>query len=60
MKKIIEWLKVHWHERIFKIGTAGGLILVYMEIFHRPELNALLTNPVVIGAVASLLIGKKI
>lgn len=59
MDKIINWFKRHWQERIFKISTACGLALAFMELFHRTELNALLINPIIIGAVCTLLIGIK-
>lgn len=59
MKNLIDWLNHHWQERGFKISTACGLIIIYMELFHRPELNALLVNPICVTAIIGWLVGTK-
>lgn len=34
MNKILEWFKLHWHGRIFKLFVILGLFDIYLIIFH--------------------------
>jgi hypothetical protein len=67
MNKFIEWFSVHWQQRVFKLSTACGLGILYLEIFHHAALNSLIDkimdNPdfitALVGAITAFLIGTK-
>lgn len=67
MNKFIEWFKFHWQQRAFKISTACGLIVLYLEIVHHQEFNILIHNvfgnsafiTTIVGAVGTYLLGTK-
>lgn len=59
MQKIIDWFKFHWQQRIFKICTVIAVVVGFMEIFHKPELDIIITSPGFITAICAILVGIK-
>lgn len=63
----MEWLKLHWQQRIFKMSTVFAVILLYLEIFHHNALNTLIDNVIdnpnfitaLVGVLTAYLVGTK-
>jgi hypothetical protein len=67
MNKILDWFKQHWQQRVFKVSTGCGVVLLYLEVFHYNALNTLIDNVIdnpsfitaLVGTLTAYLFGTK-